>query len=105
VDQPSGAVTLYVTDIARGRQLVDAAKNAHPKIGTGRIRLVVAKFSRRTLDTAIEKFMSATGDDPPIYSASPKTDGSGITVTAAKGQVTAVQSRLKGRSSSRWEFR
>lgn len=94
VDEPPGAVTLYVTDIARGRQLVDAAKNAHPKIDTGRIRLIVAKFSRRTLDTAIEKIMPATGADPAIYSASPKTDGSGITVTAAKGQVAAVQSRL-----------
>ncbi|WP_030440060.1 hypothetical protein [Actinoplanes subtropicus] len=94
VDMPPGAVTLYVTDIARGQRLVDAAKKAHPKIDTGRIRFVVAKFSRRTLDAAIEMIMPPTGVDPAIYSVSPKTDGSGITVTAAKDKVAAVQNRL-----------
>src|SRR5690348_13725835 len=29
VDKPPGAVTLYVTNIARGQKLVDAAKKAH----------------------------------------------------------------------------
>ena len=94
VDKPPGAVTLYVTDSARGQKLVDAAKKAHPKIDTGRIELAVAKFSRRTLDAAIEKIMPPTGDDPAIYTVSPENDGSGITVTAAKDKVAAVQSRL-----------
>ena len=94
MDKPPGAVTLYVTDIARGQKLVDAAKKTHPKIDIGRIKLVVAKFSRRTLDAAIEKIMPPSGDDPAIYTVSPETDGSGITVTAAKDKVAAVQSRL-----------
>ena len=94
VDKPPGAVTLYVTDVARGQKLVDAAKKAHPKIDTGRIKLVVAKFSRRTLDAVIEKIMPPTGGDPAIYSVGPETDGSGIMVTAAKDKVAAVQSRL-----------
>src|SRR5690349_2042549 len=46
VDTPPGQVSLYVTDGARGRQLVAAAKKAHPDIDDRLVRIVPARFTR-----------------------------------------------------------
>ncbi|MFE1312153.1 hypothetical protein [Streptomyces sp. NPDC058755] len=122
VDENGGSVTLLATDNARATKLIAAAKHAHPAINTALIRVQHADFSRKALDREIDKIfpLGAVKDaSKEVYlGASPKADGSGITVEvkpsalrrvkAAQGTrldgipVTYVPGKVKTAASWRW---
>ncbi|MGW2705048.1 hypothetical protein [Streptomyces sp. NPDC001340] len=122
VDEEGGFVTLLATDNTRAAKLIAAAKHAHPAINTALIRVQHADFSRKALDREIDKIfpLGAVKDaSKEVYlGASPKADGSGITVEvkpnalrrvkAAQGNrldgipVTYVSGKIKTATSWRW---
>jgi len=93
-DYPPGRVALCVTDLARGRQLAAAAKQAHPGIDLSRLDLYRSRYAQRTLDAALDKINAAARQGRllgfPLFSSSPVTDASGIEVTST-AQGTASQ--------------
>ena len=66
VDVPGKQVTLYATSAARARQLIRAAKAAHPGIDTAVIKVVLASYSKKAIDARIAGIMSAAAPAPPL---------------------------------------
>ncbi|MFJ5547874.1 hypothetical protein [Streptomyces sp. NPDC093225] len=85
VDSPPGRVLLCVTDLAKGRKLLAAAKEADPSVDPGRADLYLARYGRRQLDAALEKVMGA-GEVAGfrVYTGTPEHDASGVVVTTSK---------------------
>ncbi|MFD8597248.1 hypothetical protein ACFV1L_19815 [Kitasatospora sp. NPDC059646] len=59
LENEKNTVALYVTDVARGRTLVDAAKRAHPDIDTARVRVEGCPFTKAEIDRAMDAVMAA----------------------------------------------
>ncbi|MFE9499378.1 hypothetical protein [Streptomyces collinus] len=121
VDEDGGFVTLLATDSTRAAKLVSAAKHAHPTINTALIRVQHADYSRKVLDTEIDKIFPLgtvkAASEEVYYGAAPNADGSGITVevkpSALRGvkahgnrlngiPVTYVPGKIKTAASWRW---
>ncbi|MFD8481606.1 hypothetical protein [Kitasatospora sp. NPDC059673] len=95
LENEKNTVALYVTDVARGRALVDAAKRAHPGIDTARVRVEDCPFTKAEIDRAMEAVMTAKLP-AKIFSASMAPHATGLLVetdeTSAKSP--ALQSAL-----------
>lgn len=86
-DNPPGRVALCVTDLARGRQMAQAAKQAHPEIDLSLLDIYRCRYTERTLQTAFRKLMDDTGpeiDGYPVYSIGPLPDAAGIQIRPAR---------------------
>ncbi|MFJ7205731.1 hypothetical protein ACIQWR_19615 [Streptomyces sp. NPDC098789] len=95
-DAPPGRVTLCVTDLARGRRLVEAAHRADPQADPARADLYLARFTRKTLVAATQR-ISRLRDALPVHSVRPSRDAGGVTVeTSVEGVASAeFKSRLE----------
>ncbi|MFI5983357.1 hypothetical protein ACIBEA_21075 [Streptomyces sp. NPDC051555] len=95
-DAPPGRVTLCVTDLARGRRLVEAAHRADPQADPARADLYLARFTRETLVAASQRIIRLR-DALPVHSVHPSRDAGGVTVeTSAAGVASAeFRSRLE----------
>jgi hypothetical protein len=85
VDQPPGRVALCVTDVARGRLMGQAAKEASPSIDLARLDIYHCPYTQREADAAIAKLIKNgdKGFEYPIYSYAFSPDASGIVVTSS----------------------
>ncbi|MFG2982435.1 hypothetical protein ACGFYQ_14420 [Streptomyces sp. NPDC048258] len=95
-DRPPGRVAVCVTDLDRGRLLLEAARKAGPSVDPGRADLYLSRYTRRALDAAVDRLAADQGRPAfPLYSFSPAGDASGIVVTStAEG---AASKELKAR--------
>ncbi|MGW4823126.1 hypothetical protein ACWEP4_30145 [Streptomyces sp. NPDC004227] len=99
-DHPPGRVALCVTDLARGRQLAAAAKQADPGIDLSRLDLYRCRYAELTLDAALDKIDAAADQGRllgfPLYSFWPASDASGVVVnsTAQGAASQALRDRL-----------
>jgi hypothetical protein len=95
-DRPAGRVTVCVTDLDRGRLLLEAAHKADPSVDPGRADLYLSRFTRRALIAAVERLTADQGRSAfPLYGFSPARDASGVVATStAEG---AASKDLKAR--------
>ncbi|MEV5011322.1 hypothetical protein [Streptomyces sp. NPDC055692] len=99
-DYPPGRVALCVTDLARGRQLAAAAKQADPGIDLSRLDLYRCSYAERTLAAALDKIDAADDQGQllgfPLYSSWLPPDASGVVVnsTAQGAASQALRDRL-----------
>ncbi|MFB6961185.1 hypothetical protein ACFCYB_30315 [Streptomyces sp. NPDC056309] len=99
-DHPPGRVALCVTDLARGRQLAAAAKQADPGIDLSRLDLYRCSYAQHTLAAALDNIDAATDQGRllgfPLYSSWPAPDSSGVVVnsTAQGAASQALRDRL-----------
>ncbi|MEV7544473.1 hypothetical protein [Streptomyces sp. NPDC089915] len=91
-DQPPGRVALCVTDLARGRKLLEAARKADPAVDPGRADLYLSRYTRRALNQAVGR-LTADRARPqfPLYSFSAASDASGVLVTSTDGGVASKE--------------
>ncbi|MEV7415531.1 hypothetical protein [Streptomyces sp. NPDC089919] len=71
-------VTLCVTDLERGRDLMAAAKKADPTVDLGHVDLYWARFTERRLMAAVDKVITAKHLAFPLYTGTAEHDGSGV---------------------------
>ncbi|MER5731769.1 hypothetical protein ABT084_26115 [Streptomyces sp. NPDC002138] len=95
-DAPPGRVTLCVTDLARGRLLLEAAHRADPRADPARADLYLSRYTHGALADAAQRIVRLRGAEP-VYAAAPAGDASGVTVfTSAEGLASAdFRSRLE----------
>ncbi|MDD9375359.1 hypothetical protein M8Z33_01475 [Streptomyces sp. ZAF1911] len=89
VDHPAGRVALCVTDLARGRLLVEAAHAADPEADPARADLYLSKYSHRTLRAAGEK-LNDLKTKFPIYSIS-GSHGAAVEVTTTEEGAASAE--------------
>jgi hypothetical protein len=89
VDYPPGRVVLCVTDLTRGRAMVQAAERAAPGIDPSRIDLRLCHYSRQGLDQVLDHLGVKDGkiDGFPVYTMTPALNGSGVGVTTSQQGV------------------
>ncbi|MGG8408730.1 hypothetical protein ACM614_20115 [Streptomyces sp. 12297] len=91
-DHPAGRVALCVTDLARGRELLAAAKKADPAVDPARADLYTSRYTLRALMAAGDRLPR----DPkafsfPLHTWGPAADASGLSVTStAAGAASAA---------------
>ncbi|MHA6759157.1 hypothetical protein [Streptacidiphilus sp. PAMC 29251] len=98
VDSPPGRVLLCVTDLDQGRKMAAAAKKKDPGIDLTRLDIDQCRYSQRTLDAAIGRLTKAVGFKAagfPLYTWSPTSDSSGVTVTTTKQGAASKALRQK----------
>ncbi|WP_327308715.1 hypothetical protein OG730_38880 [Streptomyces sp. NBC_01298] len=88
VDHPAGRVALCVTDLARGRLLVEAAHAADPGADPARADLYLSKYSHRVLQAAGEKLIGLKAEFP-IYTVSGSHGAAVEVTTTAEGAASA----------------
>ncbi|MFJ7265519.1 hypothetical protein ACIQV3_02420 [Streptomyces sp. NPDC099050] len=93
VDHPAGRVALCVTDLARGRLLVEAAHAADPGADPARADLYLSKYSHRVLQAAGEKLVGLKAEFP-IY-----------TVSSSRGAAVEVTTTAEGAASAEFKAR
>ncbi|MFE6843968.1 hypothetical protein [Streptomyces sp. NPDC057686] len=81
-DQPPGRVVLCVTDLARGRKLLEAVHTADPEADPGRADLYLSPYTHRGLMAAVEKAFQLK-DRFPVYTGHASAGATGITVTTS----------------------
>ncbi|GAA0292346.1 hypothetical protein GCM10010302_33700 [Streptomyces polychromogenes] len=91
-DQPPGRVALCVTDLGRGRLLLEAARKADPAVDPGRADLYLSRYTRRALNEAVAR-LTADRARPafPLYSFSAASDASGVVVTSTADGVASKE--------------
>ncbi|WP_157031941.1 hypothetical protein [Kitasatospora cheerisanensis] len=102
LDNERNVVVLSVTDPARGRALVAAAKQAHPDADTGRVRVEGCPFTRAEIDRAMDAIMTAelpakvfsAGMAPHATGLVVETDEASTTSPALRAALTAVAGRI-----------
>ncbi|MFE4637177.1 hypothetical protein ACFRJ1_27880 [Streptomyces sp. NPDC056773] len=87
-DHPAGRVALCVTDLARGRLLVEAAHAADPEADPARADLYLSPYSQRTLQAAADKLVGLKAEFP-LYSTA-----------AVRGAVVEVTTNEAGAASA-----
>ncbi|MFD8148250.1 hypothetical protein [Streptomyces sp. NPDC059708] len=91
-DRPPGRVALCVTDLARGRKLLEAARKADPAVDPGRADLYLSRYTRRALNAARDRLTADRGRPQfPLYSFSAASDASGIVVTSTAEGVASKE--------------
>ncbi|MFF3084322.1 hypothetical protein ACFVRB_04615 [Streptomyces nojiriensis] len=105
IDGDRNRVVLLATDTNRAAKLIGAAKKAHGNINPANVITEKADFSKRVLDDKVREIMAASLMDPTtepdIYSASPKSDGSGIEVGAKPDAVAKVKETFAAKATVR----
>ncbi|MEV0411515.1 hypothetical protein AB0I68_12115 [Streptomyces sp. NPDC050448] len=87
-DQPPGRVVLCVTDLARGRKLLEAAHSADPEADPGRADLYLSPYTHRRLMAAVDQAMRLK-DRFPAYAGHASSGATGVTlVTSAEGAAS-----------------
>ncbi|MEU9039662.1 hypothetical protein AB0D45_32795, partial [Streptomyces sp. NPDC048352] len=95
-DRPAGRVALCVTDLDRGRLLLEAARQADPAVDPGRADLYLSRYSHRALTAAVDRLTADQGRPAfPLYTFSPAPDASGVLVTST--EQGAASKELKAR--------
>lgn len=92
-DHPAGRVALCVTDLARGRLLLEAAHAADPEADPARADLYLSKYSRRTLNAAADKLIGLKAGFP-VY-----------TVSGERGEELQVTTNQEGSHSPEFKAR
>lgn len=92
-DEPPGRVALCVTDLARGRLLVAAAHAADPGADPARVDLYRSRYSRRTLNAAVEKIQGIDAGFP-IY-----------TLSGSHGESVEITTNEEGAASAEFKAR
>ncbi|MEV4611016.1 hypothetical protein AB0K43_00235 [Kitasatospora sp. NPDC049258] len=85
LDGGRNRVLLYATDADRARQLVAAARRAHPETARVPVDVTVCGYSARDELAAAQRVMAAQGDGRihlEVLGATPAADGTGILVHA-----------------------
>ncbi|MFF2198452.1 hypothetical protein, partial [Streptomyces sp. NPDC058157] len=101
-DHPAGRVALCVTDVGRGRLLLEAARTSDPAVDPGRADLYLCRYTRRALNEGLARLTADQGRPAfPLYTFAPARDASGIVVTstaagAASKDLKARLERLTG---------
>ncbi|MCX4775819.1 hypothetical protein [Streptomyces sp. NBC_01264] len=88
VDHPAGRVALCVTDLARGRLLVEAAHAADPSADPARADLYLSTYTERTLRDAGDELIDLKGAFP-IYSVAGSHGAALEVTTTAEGAASA----------------
>ncbi|MFD0561554.1 hypothetical protein ACFQ2M_05620 [Kitasatospora saccharophila] len=91
IDAPAGSVTLFATDDSKASSLIADAKQEHPEINTGLIKVAKAAHTRTELESARNKILTdidAKKITFPIYSISLSGDASGLEVTTGKSSAS-----------------
>lgn len=95
-DLPAGRVAVCVTDLARGRLLLEAARKADPSVDPGRADLYLSRYTHRALIAAVDRLTADQGRSVfPMYGFSPAPDASGVVVTSTDAGVASKE--LKAR--------
>ncbi|RST01439.1 hypothetical protein EF910_28300 [Streptomyces sp. WAC07149] len=95
-DRPAGRVAVCVTDLARGRLLLEAARKADPSVDPGRADLYLSRYTHRALMAAVERLTADQGRPAfPLYTFSAARDASGVVVTST--EAGAASKDLKAR--------
>ncbi|WP_405981573.1 hypothetical protein [Streptomyces sp. NBC_00158] len=95
-DRPAGRVAVCVTDLARGRLLLEAARKADPSVDPGRADLYLSRYTHRALMAAVERLTADQGRSAfPMYTFSAARDASGVVVTST--EAGAASKELKER--------
>ncbi|MFJ3880691.1 hypothetical protein ACIPW5_24900 [Streptomyces sp. NPDC090077] len=95
-DRPAGRVMVCVTDLARGRLLLEAARKADPSVDPGRADLYLSRYTHRALMAAVERLTADQGRPAfPLYSFAAARDASGVVVTST--EAGAASQDLKAR--------
>ncbi|EFL14130.1 hypothetical protein [Streptomyces sp. C] len=95
-DRPAGRVAVCVTDLARGRLLLEAARKADPSVDPGRADLYLSRYTHRALTAAVERLTADQGRTAfPLYTFSAARDASGVVVTST--EAGAASEELKAR--------
>ncbi|WP_405496861.1 hypothetical protein [Streptomyces sp. NBC_00096] len=92
-DHPVGRVALCVTDLARGRLLVEAAHAADPEADPARVDLYLSAYSRRTLDGVADKLIVLEAGFP-VYSVS-GDHGAGVEVGTSEEGVRSAEFKAR----------
>lgn len=92
-DHPAGRVALCVTDLARGRLLLEAAHAADPEADPGRADLYLSKYTHKTLQAASDKLIDIK-DEFPIHSVGV---GYGAVVEVTTTEAGAKSAEFKAR--------
>ncbi|MER6390135.1 hypothetical protein ABT236_16895 [Streptomyces sp. NPDC001523] len=94
-DLPPGRVALCVTDLARGRLLVEAAHRADPGFDPGRVDLYSSPYSARALG-AVSGKLCRIEEAFPVYAcaAAPGATGVEVDSDAAGAASAAFRERL-----------
>ncbi|MFJ5925527.1 hypothetical protein ACIQF6_23255 [Kitasatospora sp. NPDC092948] len=80
-------VTLYATDPARARGLVEAAHRAHPDTVGVNVEIVACRYTAKAEARASEQIFAAQRQQPfsyPVYSSGSSSDGTGVLVTTSE---------------------
>lgn len=93
VDHPAGRVALCVTDLARGRLLVEAAHAADPEADPARADLYLSRYSHRTLRAAGSKLIDLEAGFP-VYSVS-GSHGAAVEVTTTEEGATSAEFKAR----------
>ena len=99
----SHSVDVWVTDVAAGGSLLDAAKETDPSIDTSLARLLLAPHSRAELDSAADQLTESSDSNGlpyTLYSIAVKPDGSGMELgvtdpVAAKKSAARVTGKIR----------
>lgn len=99
-DLPPGRVALCVTDLARGRLLVEAAHRTDPGVDPGRVDLYLSPYSGRALG-AVSGELCRIEDAFPIHACAAAPGATGVEVDsdaagAASAEFRARLSRAAG---------
>lgn len=82
IDEANDQVSIYVTSLERGRQMVNAAAASSPALELSKIVLVKAQFTKRLLDERMAKVMTPSYQRMyDINSVAAAPDGSGLQAT------------------------
>lgn len=93
VDHPTGRVALCVTDLARGRLLVEAAHAADPEADPARADLYLSTYSHRTLQAAGDKLIELKAGFP-VYSVS-GSHGAAVEVTTTEEGAASAEFKAR----------
>ncbi|MFF2954172.1 hypothetical protein ACFVVU_22875 [Kitasatospora sp. NPDC057965] len=92
---PAGRhVILFATDEGRARTLIEAAAAAHPGIETSHTLIRKCRYSRGTVDPALDRIAAAAESNrlpAPVHSVAMLPDGSGIKVATTKAGATSKE--------------
>ncbi|MEV4557823.1 hypothetical protein AB0K51_12575 [Kitasatospora sp. NPDC049285] len=87
VDGDGGRVVLYATDLRRGQELVDAARQAHPETTATPVEVRRCAYTAKAEQQATQRILDRqrTGGLPfPVFAVGPMADGSGVQVHASE---------------------
>lgn len=93
-DLPPGRVALCVTDLARGRLLVEAAHRTDPGLDPGRVDLYPSPYSGRALG-AVSGELCRIEDTFPLYACAAAPGATGVEVDSDAAGAASAEFRAR----------